>query len=282
MGNHWDRYCFAMLDNQYGLQPRAKGSVTLTSKLRGNVSVIDDLHQSGCLRLLFPRGDAALDAVLINTSGGVTGGDNIAVSATVGAGSEMTLTTQAAERAYRAQPGQIGQITTTLSVDAGGALNWLPQEILLFNGSNLHRELKVSLAGNASALLVEPVVFGRAAMGETLTDIAFKDRVSVMRDGRPIYRDGACFEGNAAAQLARPAIGQGMIAMANIIYAAPDAQTRLPAVRALMPSTGGASLLADDLLVGRIMAADSFLLRCALIPIIERLSGAAVPRTWRL
>ncbi|MFT6073566.1 MAG: urease accessory protein [Yoonia sp.] len=271
-----------MLDNQYGLQPRAKGSVTLSSKQRGAVSVIDDLHQSGCLRLLFPLGGAALDAVLINTSGGVTGGDRISVAATIGAGSELTLTTQAAERAYRAQPDQIGQISTTIKVAAGGVLNWLPQELLLFNGCCLHRNLDVALADDAKALLVEPVVFGRSAMGETLTDIAFRDRIAVTRVGHPIYRDGVTLSGNVAAQLVRSAIGQGMIAMANIIYAAPDAHTRLPAVRALMPATGGASLLAEDLLVGRIMAADSYLLRCALIPIIEQLSGAAVPRTWRL
>ena len=282
MGSQRDGVCLVMLDNQYALQPRAKGGVTLSSKRRGSASVIDGLHQSGCLRLLFPRGGSALDAVLINTSGGVTGGDSITIEATVGAGSEMTLTTQAAERAYRAQPGQIGQIATRLDVQASGSLNWLPQEILLFNGSNLQRSLNVSLVGDAKALLVEPVVFGRAAMGETLTDTHFRDRISVTRDGQPVYRDGVALDGNVAAQLARPAIGQGMIAMANIVYAAPDAHTRLPAVRALLPATGGASLLAEDLLVGRIMAADSYLLRCTLIPIIERLSGAAVPRTWRL
>ncbi len=271
-----------MLDNQYGLQPRAKGGVNLSSKRRGDVSVIDGLYQSGCMRVLFPSGGTWLDAVLINTSGGVTGGDSISVTASVGTGSEMTLTTQAAERAYRAQSGQTGRISTTLNVEVGGVLNWLPQELLLFDGCDLRRKLDVSLASSAVALLVEPVVFGRTAMGETLTDISFRDRISVTRDGHPIYRDGVALHGDVAAQLARPAIGQGMIAMANIVYAAADALARLPAVRALLPATGGASMLANDLLVCRIMAADSYLLRCALIPIIERLSGAAVPRTWRL
>jgi urease accessory protein len=254
----------------------------VSSKRRGAASVIDDLHQSGCMRVLFPHGGRTLDAVLINTSGGVTGGDNLSVAACVGAGSAMTLTTQAAERAYRAQAGQTGQITTTLGVDAGGTLNWLPQELILFEGSCLSRKLDVALKGDAKALLVEPVVFGRTAMGEELNDIAFRDRISVTRDGRPIYRDGVTLRGNAAAQLARPAIGQGMVAMASIIYAAQDAQAHLPAVRALLGATGGASLLADDVLVGRLMAQDSYLLRRALIPVIERLSGAAVPKTWRL
>lgn len=271
-----------MLDTHYGLQPRAKGGVVLSSKRRGSVSVIDHLHQSGCLRALFPRGGTSLDAVLINTSGGVTGGDNIAVSATVGAGSALTLTTQAAERAYRAQPGQIGRIATRLSVAEGGYLNWLPQEFLLFDGCNLDRSLNVALAGDARALLVEPVVFGRTAMGETLGDITFRDRISVTRDGMPLYLDGVAIGGDAAAQLARPAVGHGMTAMASFVYVAPDALARIQAVRALLPATGGVTLLADDVLVGRIVAADSYLLRCALIPVLERLSGAAVPRTWRL
>ena len=153
---------------------------------------------------------------------------------------------------------------------------------LLFDGCNLQRQLDVALQGDARALLVEPVVFGRTAMGETMTDITFRDRISVTRDGQPIYRDGVTLSGDVAAQLARPAIGQGMMAMASFVYAAADAQTRIGAVRALMPTTGGASLLADDLLVGRIVAPDSYLLRRSLIPVLELLSGIAVPKTWRL
>ena len=219
---------------------------------------------------------------MINTSGGVTGGDSIAVTASVGAQSALTLTTQAAERAYRAQPDQTGQISTKLQVAHGGLLHWLPQELLLFDGCNLSRNLNVALEGDARALMIEPVVFGRTAMGETLTDIAFRDRISVTRDAQPIYRDGVNMCGNAVTRLARPATGQGMSAMASIIYAAPDAEVRLPAVRRLLPDTGGASLLSADLLVGRIVAQDSYLLRCALIPILELLSGATVPKTWRL
>ena len=272
-----------MLDTTGNLQPRAKGGVTLSSKRRGGKSVIDGLHQSGCLRLLFPQsGGDTLDAVLINTSGGVTGGDKIDVSGSVGAGSAMTLTTQAAERAYRAQPDQTGRITTQLSVGEGAALNWLPQEIILFNGCNLSRELDIDLAADAQALVVEPVVFGRTAMGETLTDATFRDRIAISRAGQPIYRDGVQMTGDIASQLARNAVGQGMSAMASVVYAHPLAQARLNAVRAHLPPTGGATLLAEDLLAIRIMAQDSFLLRRSLMPIIELLSGTTVPKTWRL
>jgi urease accessory protein len=271
-----------MLDTTTSLQPRAKGGVMVSSKQRDGRSVIDGLHQSGCLRTLFPRGGTALDAVLINTSGGVTGGDNIEVAATVGPQSAMVLTTQAAERAYRAQPDQTGRISTEVCVQSGGTLHWLPQEIILFDGCDLSRTLDVDLASDAKALIVEPVVFGRTAMGETLTDAAFRDRISINCDGKPIYRDGVQMSGNIAAQLACASIGQGMSAMASVIYAAPDAEAHLKDVRSHMPASGGASILSGGLLVARLMAPDSYLLRRSLIPIIERLSGAVVPKTWRL
>lgn len=272
-----------MLDTIGNLQPRAKGGVTLSSKRRGDKSVIDGLRQSGCLRLLFPHsGSDTLEAVLINTSGGVTGGDRIDVQGAVGIDSALTLTTQAAERAYRAQPGQTGRITTRLSVATGGALNWLPQELILFDGCNLSRKLDIALAADAQALVVEPVVFGRTAMGEMLTDAIFRDRIAINRAGRPIYRDGVQMAGDLMGQLGRNAVGQGMSAMASVIYANPLAEARLNAVRAHLPPTGGATLLAENLLAIRIMAQDSYLLRQSLMPIIELLSGTTVPKTWRL
>lgn len=271
-----------MFDTQCCLQPRAKGSVALSAKRRDKASVIDNLHQSGCMRLLFPHGGPTLDAVMINTSGGVTGGDDLTVSAAVGVGAAMTLTTQAAERAYRAQPGQTGRITTNLKVSAGGALQWLPQEILLFEGCNLDRQLNVAMAADARVLLVEPVIFGRAAMGEALHDITVRDRIAISRDELPLYLDGYNITGDAAAQLAQAAITQGMTAMASFVYVAPDAPAHQKHLRGILPETGGISLLADDVLVGRVVATDGYLLRRSLIPIIEQLSGAMVPKTWRL
>jgi len=271
-----------MLDAINSFQPRAKGRVVVSAKLRGASSVIDDLYQSGCSRVLFPRGGPALQAVLINTSGGVTGGDRIATSAKVGEGSVLSITTQAAERIYRAQPHETGSIVTDITVAENATLRWLPQELILFEGSRLDRKLDVNLAPKAKALIVEPIVFGRAAMGEILGDIHFSDRISVTRNGHPLYLDGVRLVGNFAAQLARAAIGNGACAMASVIYLAPDAAAHIPSVRNLLPDTGGATLLANEMLVVRIVAPDSFVLRQSLIPILERLSNGPLPATWRL
>lgn len=242
-----------------------------------------DLRQSGSLKLVFPathRADA--EAVIVNTAGGLTGGDRFDITATVEMGAALTLTTQAAERAYHAQPGEIAEVDTTLTACAKARLHWLPQELILFNSAALRRRLTVNLAADAHLLMVEPMVFGRAAMGERLSDVNFEDRIHITRAGAPIYRDGMTLRGDAAAHLARPATANGAGAMASLVYVAPDAAGRLNEVRNLLPETGGASLLATDMLVMRVLATDSFEMRQSLVPILNLLSQNTLPKSWRL
>lgn len=265
-------------------QPRTRGEgrVSVAAGSQGR-SVIRQLRQAGALKLIFPKvhGPDA-EAVIVNTAGGVTGGDRLVVQAEVGAGAELTLTTQAAERIYRAQPGEVGRIRTTLQVADGGRLNWMPQETILFDHAALHRRLRVDLAGAAEVLMVEPLVFGRTAMGEVIRAVHFRDHVRITRDGAPLYVDGIRFDGDLHAQLARPAIAAGAGAMATVVFAGPQAAGHLPAVRSLLPVTAGASLLSKGLLVMRLLAADSFELRRSLIPVLLHLNAGKLPLSWRL
>ncbi len=235
------------------------------------------------MKVCFPRArKGSVTAVLVNTAGGVTGGDQFSFTAHAGAGTRLTLTTQAAERTYRAQPGETGQITNRLTLGAGAQLNWLPQETILFQGSSARRSLTVDMASDARLCLAEPLVFGRAAMGEVLTNVTFRDRIDVRRDGKPLYLDSLTLQGDVAAHLARPTIANGAGAMVSIVYAAPDAEVRLDAARSLLPDTAGASLIQDGLLVVRILAADSHDLRISLIPILTLLSNDTLPRPWMI
>ncbi len=242
--------------------------------------MLDRLHQSGAMKVLFPRGPR-LEAVLVNTSGGLTGGDRIEVRADAGTGSAMTLTTQAAERVYRSAGG-CARVRTRLSAEAGATLFWLPQETILFDGCALHRSLTVELAPTARLLLVEPLIFGRAAMGEKLHRIEFRDEIVISRDGAPLYTDRLRLGGSAADLLARPAIAGGCGAAVSLIFVAPDAEAHLAPVRAALPDTGGASLLGPDVLAVRAVARDGFELRRHLLPILDRLSHNTLPRAWRL
>lgn len=264
-------------------QPRAQGAVTLGVKRRGEASVLDRLHQQGSLKLLFPRAPgSALTGVLLNTAGGVTGGDRFECGARVASGCNLVLTTQAAERAYRAQPGEIARIGNRITLEDGARGDWLPQETILFDGSALSRRLTLELSADSRGLLVEPVIFGRAAMGERLHDIRFDDRIDVIRDRELVFADRTRLHGDAVARLRGPATGAGCGAMASVLLAAADADRFLPAARALMPTTGGVSLVREGLLFARILAADGFALRRSLIPLIHCLGPEALPRTWMI
>lgn len=265
------------------VQPRAIGRVAVSLKQRDGKTVLDTLRQSGSFRCLFPRQKAAaLEAVLVNTAGGITGGDSFRITAHVAAGCRLTLTTQACERAYRAQAGTAGRLDTALTVAEGGHINWLPQETILFDKSHLDRRLTLHMAEGASALLVEPMVFGRRAMGEELTRLQLRDRIEIIRNGVPLYLDATRFDGDMAAHLKRPHIAAGAGAMALVAYVAPDAGSRLARLRALLPAAAGASLLGPDLLVARLLAPDSYVLRQSLVPVLNHLSQNQLPRCWMI
>lgn len=267
---------------QPAAQPRAIGQVRLAAKPGPRGSALAALRQSGAFKVLFPRPrpDGVLDAILVNTAGGITGGDRFEACVEAQAGSHVRVTTQAAERAYRAQPGECGRVTNRLAAGPGARLDWLPQETILFEGSALRRRLVADLAADARLLLVEPVVFGRAAMGEVLRDALFDDRIDIRRAEAPLYLDALRLAGDIAAHLARPAVARGAGAMASLVYVAPDAAAHLAPLRGLMPAMGGVSLLHEDVLVMRLLACDSHALRRTLVPVLMRLTDDNLPRSW--
>lgn len=261
--------------------PRARGSADL--RVVGSApSRIADLHQSGSLKVLFPRRSGpALQAVCINTAGGVTGGDRFLFSAAADPGASLTVSTQACERAYRSLDGAFGTIGNRLQVARGAQVKWLPQETILFEASALNRTLNVALEADARCLIAEPLVFGRTAMGETVAHLRLRDEITVQRDGVPIYCDRIRWDG-ATGPFASAAILDGAKAMATIVMADPRAEGLLTTVRELLPKTAGATLLAPDLLAARLLARDSFDLRASLEPLVGLLSGEDLPKVWTL
>lgn len=264
-------------------QPRARGRLDVAAKLRAGRSRIADLHQSGSFKALFPHGvSSALQAVVLNTAGGVTGGDRYHLNARAEENAALVLTTQAAERIYRAQPGEVGHVRTALTIGRGGRLDWLPQETIVFDHAALDRRLEADVASDGRLLVVEPLVFGRTAMGETVNQGALTDRWRVRRGGDLIFADTLRLDGAVQQTLDRAASGQGARAMASLLLVAPDADLYLDSLRDTLGEKGGASLIRPGVLFGRCLAVDGFALRRHIIPAIQALSGAAIPKTWTL
>ena len=255
----------------------------VSSRLRGGVSRIGDLHQSGSYKALFPRSNSpTLQAVVLNTAGGVTGGDRLHLFARAETGSHLVLTTQAAERIYRAQPGEVGDLRTSLSVAPGARLDWLPQETIVYNHAALDRQLEASVAPEGRLLVVEPLIFGRTAMKEIIQSGYFCDKWQIKRGNKLIFSDQIRFSGPIQSILERPAVAGGALAMASLLLIAPDADLYLARLRAALGPRGGASLIRPGVLFARLLAEDGYVLRRNLIPAIQTLSGADIPKTWTL
>ncbi|WP_293903049.1 urease accessory protein UreD [Phenylobacterium sp.] len=261
---------------------RARGAGRIAVVADGPTTRLARLYQDGCGKIRLPRDASAqgLEAVLINSSGGLTGGDRMAWTAEVGAGAQLTLSTQACEKVYRARDG-VAEQRVAVTVGDGARLDWLPQETILFDGGALSRRLEADLGEGAELLAVEAVVLGRTAMGETVRVGALHDRWRIRRAGRLVFADDLRLDGPIAEVTAKAPMLAGGRAFASMLLLADDGQRLLAPLRAALGPTGGASAF-DGKLFARVVAADGFALRQALLPALEVLrDGRPLPRVWR-
>jgi len=256
---------------------RARGEVRAAFKRRGAATVVDRLYQSGSGKLRLPRG-AGCEAVLLNTAGGVTGGDRFETTIDAAPETTLTLTTQTAERLYRST-GAEGRIANRLTLGAGARVDWLPQETIMFEGARLDRTLSIDMAADATLLAIEPLLLGRAAMGERVTRGALTDRWHVRRGGALIYADALRLSGDIEAVIAAPGTLGGRITCAALVYVAPDAPDRLKAVRAAMGEKCAASAW-NGLLTARIVADTGAALRKTLGQVVGVLRPEPLPKVW--
>lgn len=265
---------------------RARGRVDLSFRGSAGRTEISRLFQSGSARVRLPRtyDGAGRTAVLINTAGGLTGGDCMSAEILVGSGAHAVIAGQASEKVYRAVSGR-ARVTTRLVAEAECRLDWLPQETILFNGAALDRRLDIDLAPDAVLTAIEATVFGRAAMKETVRTGSFRDRWRIRRGGRLIFADDTRLDGPVAAILEKPAIAAGATAVATIVHAGPDAADRIGPLRAVLAEgarhgDAGASLV-NGILVSRLLARSGQALRCLAEPALSVLrAGAPLPRVW--
>lgn len=301
---------------------RATGELAVSVRLRDGVTALDGLRQAGCLKARFPRRlvPGWMDVVMLNSSGGVAGGDRLDNRFEVQPGARVSIAAQAAERFYRALPGGApSRVRTRINVGAGAAAEWLPQETILFDRCALDRMLEVELAADAWFLGVESLVFGRAAMGEVVRRASLRDLIRIRHDGRLKLHDAVRLEGEVEAMLRCKAVADGARAVATVVHVAPDAAARVDDVRAqlsrlagrvdtrsaageraaptlprgadapcALPHCGrgdmwveGAASAWDGMLVARLLATTGAALRAAVVAVFQVLRGGRpLPRVW--
>lgn len=258
----------------------------LVAGLRQGRTRLVRLHQDGAAKIRMPSVAAGpLEAILINTAGGLTGGDRLAWQIEAEAGASITVTTQACEKLYRAGAGH-AQVTATLTAGEGARIAWLPQETIVFNNSAFARRLDVDLADGAEALILEATVFGRLAMRESVDRASFHDRWRIKRGGRLVHAEDFALGPDVHATLARNAVTGGSIAVATLLLVAADAEALLADARHIIGRDGGASawtVAGTGKLLARLVAQDSYLLRQRLAPLVGLLNGqAGLPKVWSI
>jgi urease accessory protein len=262
---------------------RTEGVARLKVERIAGDSIAMDLDEQGPLRLRFPRvrSSSALEAVIVNTGGGIVGGDRLTFEISAGAGSSVAVTSQAAEKLYRSS-GAEASIAVRLSAAPHAQLMWLPQESILFDHARVSRCIDAEAAPDASLTICEAVVFGRVAMGEQIVAGMIKDRWRIRRGGKLVFADALSLEGPIGMILQGPAIARGAVAVATFVHLAPDAEHKVDAVRqSQTPDAETAASAFDGLLVARIVAAGAMELRAAILGALDAI-GMTAPRAFSL
>jgi urease accessory protein len=271
---------------------RVDGEARIAFRRRADGAIaLADLYQRAPCRVLFPTTEAGepLQAVLLTTSGGLTGGDRTRVSVSVEPSARATITTQAAEKIYRALPNTGDAIVQVeIQVGDGAWAEWLAQETIVFEGSRLRRLFAADVAATGQLLAVESIVFGRTAMGEFFNSGMLHDAWRISRGGRLIWADAMHLDGNIQRLRAMPFGFGTSAACSTILYAGADAPQQLATARRLLSdcalSCGATSL--DGIMLVRIMADDASELRAAVMKLIAGIRQAAaslpaqLPRVW--
>jgi urease accessory protein len=260
---------------------RAIGRIALSVRAAAGRSRRLRVHEQGALRVRFPNGPTSntLDAVILNTAGGMTGGDRFAIDIDVGPGARLMVTTAAAEKIYRSLGPDTG-IDVTLGVGPGAALAWLPQETILFDRLRLRRSIAVELARDADLTLAEAIVFGRSAMGETVQRGNIFDRWRVRVGETLVFAESLRLDGAIAAKLAQRAVTGGSVAIASVLKYPAD-EGKVAAVRALAQTFAGEVGVSawNGVMLARLVAPDGAALHRDLIGVLTAL-GAPLPRLW--
>jgi urease accessory protein len=261
---------------------RAVGQIALTVDAAHGVSRRQRVHEAGSLRVRFPNAERpdTLEAVIVNTAGGMTGGDRFGIDVAVGSGAGLTVTTAAAEKIYRSL-GPETEIAVRLDVASDARLAWLPQETIVFDQVRLRRSIDVALVPGAQLLLAEAIVFGRAAMGEAVQSGSLTDRWRVKAGGALVFAETLRLDGTIAQYLARCAAAANGIAVASILKI-PGNEADVAAVHALAGSFGGevAASAWNGHAVVRLVAKDGAALRQDLMAVLTALDSLPLPRLW--
>lgn len=207
--------------------------LTLGFERRGEASILARREHFGPLRLqkaLYPEGAAVCHGIVLHPPSGIAGGDDLEIAVHVGAGAHALLTTPGAGKWYRSAGARAAQ-RLAFDLAAGAALEWLPQENIVYAGALADQHSHIRLAADARYLGWEVLCLGRRAAGERFDHGDLRLETRVERDGQPLWLERGTLQGGsplleAPAGLAGHSVCATLLALGPGLAAAPLAACR--------------------------------------------------------
>ncbi len=260
---------------------RGDSNVRAVFARRDADTLMVERYEQGSLRLRLPRNRERCEAVLVNTGGGIAGGDRTLVDFTLQPATSVVATSQAAEKIYGAEsePAVIG-VRVRLEHDA--RLDWLPQETILYDGAKVVRTMNIEMAGTATLTLLETLVLGRVARGEHVSQGHWRDRWRIRRDSRLVFAEQVRLSDRIDNTMRATALGGGSRAIATLVHVDRTAEQKLAMVRdVLLNAVSMAAASAwNGLLVVRFAAPDPHAVRVDAMAVAGAITNAPMPRAW--
>ena len=242
-------------------------------------------HQ-GPLRVqkhLYAEGPQVCQHIIVHPPGGIAGGDQLNISASVGEQAWAQLTSPGAAKWYRANGPAYQQLT--LQVAAGATLEWLPQESIVYSGAQAQLETRIELQGDARLCYWDMVALGRPASGERFDSGEFRSRLEIHRDGQLLWHERQRIAGNDGLLDSPIGLGGQPVFATLLITGDIDAEL-LERCRELPSAVRGDLTQLPGLLVARCLADQALHARAWLIALWQQLRPALLgreavpPRIW--
>jgi len=265
-----------------------RAQLTLKFSGREDKTVISQRQHYGPLVIqkpFYPEGEVC-HVYLLHPPGGVVGGDQLTLDVEVNSAGHTLLTTPAAGKFYRSA-GSLAQLKQTLVVKANSALEWLPQETILFSGCQVRMQTVVQLEDDAAFIGWEILCLGRPAGNELFEAGSARQHFELWRNNRPLLLDRATIAGNDDVMSARWGM-QGYTVSGTLMAVNAD-KAMLQHIREHMPQMKQGLIsvtLINDVLVCRALSEQAEYIRFAFIqlwkmlrvPLLARV--ACEPRIW--
>jgi urease accessory protein len=234
-------------------------------------------------RPFYPEGDVC-HVYLLHPPGGVVGGDQLNIQASLAEQAHALITTPGATKFYRSAGQQAVQKQTIKLADKA-CMEWFPQENIFFPGAQAKLQTRVELTGNARLAMWDMQCFGRPTLNEAFDQGHADASLHIWQNDQPLLIE------RLHADVEKSAFGstlRGQAVTATFLMNGADKQA-LDTAREFAfkdASQTGAVTLIEDLLIVRYLGHSTEMARKLFVQIWselrQRLIGkpASIPRIW--